>query len=137
MYNDTENRFILERYRSGGSNRYVCPQCGRKKCFTRYVDLETGKYVADECGKCDHTASCGYHYPPRQYFHDHPELSCKKDYQTEYVMVNPCWDWETGISGQMKPETEKCFPVRTDCWCNLRIGDRPSSSALNGYRRRC
>lgn len=48
MYNDTENRFVLERYRSGGSNRYVCPQCGRKKCFTRYVDLETGKYVADE-----------------------------------------------------------------------------------------
>lgn len=137
MYNDTENRFVLERYRSGGSNRYVCPQCGRKKCFTRYVDLETGKYVADECGKCDHTASCGYHYPPRQYFHDHPELNCKKDYQTEYVMVNPCWDWETGISGQMKPETERCFPVRTDCWCNLRIGDRPSSSAPNGYRRRC
>lgn len=55
MYNNTENRFILERYRSGGSNRYVCPQCGRKKCFTRYVDLETGEYVADECGKCDHT----------------------------------------------------------------------------------
>lgn len=42
MYNDTENRFVLERYCSGGSNRYVCPQCGRKKCFTRYVDLETG-----------------------------------------------------------------------------------------------
>lgn len=89
MYNDTENRFVLERYRSGGSNRYVCPQCGRKKCFTRYVDLETGKYVADECGKCNHTASCGYHYPPRQYFHDHPEFSCKKDYQTEYVNGKP------------------------------------------------
>ena len=89
MYNNTENRFILERYRSGGSNRYVCPQCGRKKCFTRYVNLETGEYVADECGKCDHTASCGYHYPPRQYFHDHPELNCKKDYQTEYVNGKP------------------------------------------------
>ena len=87
MKNDI--RFILERYHAGGANRYVCPQCGRKKCFTRYVDLETGEYVADDCGKCDHTASCGYHYPPRQYFHDHPELSCKKDYQTEYVNGKP------------------------------------------------
>lgn len=52
MYKDTENRFILERYHAGGANRYVCPQCGRKKCFTRYVDRETGEYVADECGKC-------------------------------------------------------------------------------------
>lgn len=87
MKNDI--RFILERYHAGGANRYVCPQCGRKKCFTRYVDLETGEYVADDCGKCDHTASCGYHYPPRQYFHDHPELSCREDYQTEYVNGKP------------------------------------------------
>lgn len=41
MKNDI--RFILERYHAGGANRYVCPQCGRKKCFTRYVDLETGE----------------------------------------------------------------------------------------------
>ena len=53
------------------------PLCFGEECFTRYVDLETGEYVADDCGKCDHTASCGYHYPPRQYFHDHPELSCR------------------------------------------------------------
>lgn len=87
MKNDI--RFILERYHAGGANRYVCPQCGRKKCFTRYVDLETGEYVADDCGICDHTASCGYHYPPRQYFHDHPELNCREDYQTEYVNGKP------------------------------------------------
>lgn len=66
-------RFILERYRSGGHNRYVCPNCKRAKCFTRYIDVETGEYVADECGKCNHDNSCHYHYPPRLYFHDHPE----------------------------------------------------------------
>ena len=46
MKNDI--RFVLERYHAGGANRYVCPQCGRKKCFTRYVDLETGEYVAED-----------------------------------------------------------------------------------------
>ena len=40
--NTKDIRYTLERYRSGGGNRYVCPQCGRKKCFTRYVDVETG-----------------------------------------------------------------------------------------------
>lgn len=84
MYNNNDIRFTLERYKAGGANRYVCPKCGRKRCFTRYVDVETGEYVAAECGKCNHTASCGYHYPPRAYFRDHPE---KKD-RSEAEVVN-------------------------------------------------
>ena len=67
-----EINFILERYRSGGSNRYTCPQCGKRKCFTRYINVETGEYVGEECGICNHASSCGYHYPPREYYRDHP-----------------------------------------------------------------
>lgn len=67
--------YRLERYRSCGSNRYICPQCGRKKCFTRYVNIETGQYLADNCGKCNHKSSCGYHYPPHDYFNDHPDIN--------------------------------------------------------------
>ena len=71
--NNMENhRFVLEKYRMGGSTKHVCPSCGRGKCFTRYIDQTTGKYVDESCGKCDHDNSCGYHYSPRQYFHDHP-----------------------------------------------------------------
>ena len=33
-----EYRFHLEKYRSG--NRYTCPNCERKRCFTRYIDDE-------------------------------------------------------------------------------------------------
>lgn len=65
-------RYILERYRSGGSNRYTCPNCHKRKCFTRYIDRETGHYLADDCGICDHESSCGYHYSPSEYFRDHP-----------------------------------------------------------------
>lgn len=70
----SNSRYMLERYRQGGRNRYDCPGCGKHKCFTRYVDIETGYYLADDCGKCDHENSCGYHYPPRELFGDHPEL---------------------------------------------------------------
>ncbi len=45
-----------------------------RKCFRRYVDEETGKELADDCGICDHANRCGYHYPPRELFRDHPEL---------------------------------------------------------------
>jgi len=68
-------KFVLERYRSGGRNRFDCPKCGQKKCFTRYVDVVSNEYVADECGKCNHESSCGYHYPPRMYFKDHPDVT--------------------------------------------------------------
>lgn len=33
-----EYRFHLEKYRLG--NRYTCPNCERKRCFTRYIDAE-------------------------------------------------------------------------------------------------
>ena len=66
-------RFTLERYRGRGS-RYVCPQCGRKYSFTRYVDTANNTYVADNVGKCNRLDKCGYHYTPRQYFDDHPWL---------------------------------------------------------------
>lgn len=67
-----KHRFVLEKYKMGGSTKHVCPGCGRRKCFTRYIDQTTGKYVDESCGKCDHDNSCGYHYSPRQFFHDHP-----------------------------------------------------------------
>lgn len=66
-------KYTLERYRMGGANRYQCPQCGCRKCFTRYIDTETHTYIADECGKCDHDNSCGYHLKPSEYFRQHPE----------------------------------------------------------------
>lgn len=80
--------FILERYRPGGGNRYTCPFCGRKKCFARYIDVQTGEYVDETCGKCDHENSCPVvHYPPREFFKDHPECGRRQN-TWEPHMVN-------------------------------------------------
>lgn len=59
-------RYKLEKYRTRAS-RHTCPKCGRKFCFTYYVDTETGKPLDRTCGKCDHVNSCGYHLPPREF----------------------------------------------------------------------
>ena len=72
-------RFILEKYR-GISTRYICPQCGRKHTFTRYIDTENNNnYLSDNVGKCNRLDKCGYHYTPKQYFADNPWLEDKRD----------------------------------------------------------
>ena len=64
-------RYQLERYR-GRSTRHVCPQCGRKNVFTRYIDTYNNIYINDNVGKCNRLDKCGYHYTPHQYFTDNP-----------------------------------------------------------------
>lgn len=49
-----------------GTSKYYCPSCGRKT-FVRYVDTRTGKYIADEVGRCDREVKCGYHLKPSEY----------------------------------------------------------------------
>ena len=74
--NNSEIRFILDP-RRGSSCKTTCPHCGGKKCFKLYIDTETGEPLGDECGRCDHEQSCGYHYKPHDFFQDHPEVKQK------------------------------------------------------------
>lgn len=76
------DKFQLEKYKYGGSNRYTCPQCGKPKCFTRYIIIETGEQVGDICGRCNHVGSCGYELKPGEYYRLHPEAR-KESYRYE------------------------------------------------------
>ena len=72
-------RFHLQKYRPG--SKTACPECGRKSCFTRYID-ETGEIsFPDNVGICDHINSCGYHYTPKEYFRDNPTVKEKLNKQ--------------------------------------------------------
>ncbi len=68
----SEYRFHFQKYMPG--SKTVCPKCGRKACFTRYVDEEALVSFPDNVGKCDRINSCGYHYTPKEYFRDNPLL---------------------------------------------------------------
>ena len=62
---DMEYRYHLLKYK-GPSSRLTCPSCGRKHCFTPYVDKDD-QIVGEEYGRCDHESSCGYvKYPPSE-----------------------------------------------------------------------
>jgi hypothetical protein len=66
--------YTLEPYKSP-STRHTCPSCGAKRQFARYINTESGEYLADNVGRCNREQNCTYHYTPKQYFLDHPEKS--------------------------------------------------------------
>ncbi len=65
--------FTLEKYQ-GAKSRHICPNCGRRREFSRYIDAN-GYYLADDVGKCNRESKCGFHRKPKDYFADNPHLS--------------------------------------------------------------
>lgn len=63
--------FTLETYK-GSASRHTCPACGKAKRFSRYINLETGRYLAGGVGRCNRESSCGYHLKPKEYFAENP-----------------------------------------------------------------
>ena len=56
---NTEHRYIFEK----GSKKHYCPDCNKKR-FVRYIDTETGEYLAEQYGKCDRIIKCSYYLDP-------------------------------------------------------------------------
>jgi len=64
----SQSKYSLEKY-YGTNSKHRCPRC-EKKSFSFYVDVETEEPIQEKVGMCNHYSSCGYHYPPKQYFQD-------------------------------------------------------------------
>lgn len=62
-------RFHLEKYKTP-SSRYICPECGQKRTFVRYIDSEGAISFPHYVGRCNREQKCGYHYTPKQYFEE-------------------------------------------------------------------
>lgn len=68
----SEYRFHLQKYLHG--SKTTCPNCGKSRCFVKYIDEQGVISFPDNVGKCDHENSCGYHYTPKEYFKDNPDV---------------------------------------------------------------
>ena len=110
----SEYRFHLQKYSPG--SKTVCPGCGRKACFTRYVDEEGQVSFPGNVGKCDHINSCGYHYTPREYFHDNPAVKDTLTGQDGYGNVT-----STVIKSVVKssPKSQPQIPYLPYAWVEL------------------
>lgn len=74
------SNYSLQKYK-GTSTRHTCPNCGDRRSFAYYVD-ESGTPLHPSVGRCNHESGCGYHYTPKQYFHDHPECRTAGDFSS-------------------------------------------------------
>lgn len=101
-----EHRFHLAKYKTG--IKVSCPHCGKRKCFTPYVDEEGLVVFPSSVGICDHVNSCGYHYPPRQYFADHPE-ACPKDEEASSAVSRPSHVKSLNSIQQSEPSVPTSF----------------------------
>ena len=85
-------RYVLQRY-AGQQTRHKCPQCGKPKKFTRYIDQTTGEYLNERVGRCDRQDTCGYHYKPKEFFNDRSGLSqgdnVRNSYNLRRHLANP------------------------------------------------
>jgi hypothetical protein len=66
--------YVLENYK-GPKSRFTCPQCKGRKCFTKFVHVETGEYAGEEYGRCDKERKCGYLLVPKSNILDLEHLS--------------------------------------------------------------
>ena len=54
-----EYRFALD----SGSRKHRCPAC-QKSRLVRYIDIEGGRYLPEQYGRCDRESKCAYHLNP-------------------------------------------------------------------------
>lgn len=90
--NYSEHRYQLESPKLTGhrQQKTTCPNCGRKRCFVKYVDTQNEcRYIDEHVGRCDHEQSCGYHYKPSDYFQDHPWIVDNKTQTFKPVQIPP------------------------------------------------
>ena len=84
----SEYRFHLQKYKYG--SKISCPSCEKPRCFVKYVDAEGEIVFPDNVGKCDHENSCGYHYTPKEYFKDNPDVLARDQSVGELFRDAPC-----------------------------------------------
>ena len=84
----TNYRFKLEKY-TNPSSRHTCPNCGEKRCFSRYIDNEEKVIFPEYVGRCNREDKCGYHYPPKNYFADNPGLHIAPTFTPQREVTKP------------------------------------------------
>ena len=73
-----EYRFRLKSYKVS-ADRIECPNCHHWRCFVPYIDTEGIINFPPYVGRCNRENKCAYHYPPRQFFRDHPDAKRELD----------------------------------------------------------
>jgi hypothetical protein len=70
------------------------------------LDGNTSQPIHPTVGKCNREIKCGYHYPPRDYFADHPELRSNKYNKYKTNLSNT----QISFHNSNRPSKKHCNP---------------------------
>ena len=99
-----KHRFILKPYKSR-EDRKECPCCHVKGCFSQYIDTVGRIAFPPDVGRCNREHKCGYHYTPKQFFHDHPDM--KEELMDDAAILSPT------LPTPPQPKAERFFFPRS------------------------
>ena len=141
----TSERFTLEKYRTPAS-RHTCPECGKRREFTRYIDTWGAIQFPENVGKCNREMNCGYHFPPKEYF--------KKvgiSFDRDGNVVNPLSEYsghrQTATANHVRPvaaprvasyipsDIQKRSLTQKDNLSKFLFNQLPAESVLDALRR--
>ena len=105
----SDYRFHLQKYKPG--IKKTCPECKKPRCFTHYVDEECIIVFPDYVGRCDHENSCGYHYTPKDYFHDNPDEK-PKDWKDDTPIIYNKVEKSAKTEEQSQPVEPSLIPYK-------------------------
>lgn len=91
-----QHRYTLDK----STKKHLCPQCKEKR-FTFYLDTTINKPLHEFVGRCDKENSCGYHYPPKDYFRDYPQAKYKSDFTAHIVVKSQPENTAPGLTEKM------------------------------------
>lgn len=79
-------RIQLDKRQPRSRYKLDCPFCGKRKCYTPYIDVTTGQLLEFKFGICDHINSCGHNESPKDQFKNDMYISSNK-VKKEFVQV--------------------------------------------------
>ncbi|RPD49859.1 hypothetical protein DNI29_03415 [Hymenobacter sediminis] len=105
MHHHSAFRFRLQPY-AGSRSRTTCPSCGKPRCFTRYIDTETGEILPFEFGRCDHELNCGYFrhpYKEPNYLNGHSGSGARQRQRHSFNTLRPAQEQQISIEASSIP----------------------------------
>ena len=87
------------------ADRKECPSCHVKGCFSQYIDTEGRIAFPPDVGRCNREHKCGYHYTPKKFFHDHPDM--KEELMDDAAILSPT------LPTPPQPKAERFFFPRS------------------------
>ena len=82
--------WVLDKAVPRSKHKFDCPECGGKKCFTRfrYKDAMIGEYAPEEYGYCDRRDKCGYEkHPANDKIKPKNEINPMPSFEKKYDIV--------------------------------------------------